>query len=1063
MVSKQFEATSGASRGGSRKRTRPSLRWTAILAAGAVLILAVPVALAAGNPPIVPGQKIDMKVLLVSADGTETDFGAWKKQLEREGVPYDTFTAYDGQTKAATLTDARLADYTQNHAKYQAVILSTGDLGHPVTADGSFVSALTDAEWETLAKFERTFAIRQLSNNTYPTAAHGLTLVPSDGSQDGKVGRLTATGAAAFPYLNGPIPIADDAPAPKTDAFGYEGTPVNAANWETLVAGPNAAQPTAYLGVYHHPEDGREEMVMTVASNELQSHNQLLRHGMLNWVTRGVFLGYQRNYLELQIDDVFLPDDVWDPTTHTTDYDPAHAVRMSAADADAAVKWSHDNRLRLDMAYNGFGADALLATDASPATDELLTALKANRATFGWVNHTYSHPNLDCSTQAFIADEITRNAQWAQTQGFAIDPGELVTGEHSGLANTRPGNPGTIDPPAFNPARPTTAMEGKLPPESYVYAVTATSTRGETLASVTAPVVVAGAENAVDLSWNAVCHATSYKVYRAASTAGPWALVKTLPELVLTTDTGVDLPRDVAFQDNGAAVESAELPIANTATLDPYVQNTSFVQALKTAGVKVAAGDASKTYPNPPASSDVTTGPMYSAGTAFTDGPAVVVPRYPTNVYYNTATLAQQIDEFNWLYNPAKGCTTPRTDCLTGELSPEQYVAGEDHVMFRHITDNDPRPHYFHQTNLALTTTPGGGIFYQVIDPLLATYRQYFADNEPLLQLTPTQIGETLGRQSTWATKLASGKLTAWLEDGRIHVSNGDTTATEVPLTGTTVGSAYGGQRSGWTTIAAGSELALSPDDPAAAVAPPVSGSPIVGERLSAGTGTWAGTPTIAYAYQWQRCNAHAAGCTNVPAATAQTYALTAADLNARLRVVVSAGNWTSSVSQAASSATVVVANPQPLPAPGRPAGDQPPSQGHPAGDQPPSQGQPGAGPPLTSGALALTKVKMSPRRFAVSHPHRRRASRLDGSTITWNLNKAATVRLSFQRKAGKHRWVTMGTITRRATTGSGVVRFTGRLGRRLLAPQGYRLVATASAGRQKSGARRVTFRVLRG
>ena len=57
---------------------------------------------------------------------------------------------------------------------------------------------------------------------------------------------------------------------------------------------------------------------MTVASNQFQSHNQALRHGMLNWVTRGVFLGYQRNYLGLDVDDVFLPDDKWDPATHTS-------------------------------------------------------------------------------------------------------------------------------------------------------------------------------------------------------------------------------------------------------------------------------------------------------------------------------------------------------------------------------------------------------------------------------------------------------------------------------------------------------------------------------------------------------------------------------------------------------------------------------------------------------------------------------------------------------------------------------------------------------------------------
>ena len=54
---------------------------------------------------------------------------------------------------------------------------------------------------------------------------------------------------------------------------------------------------------------------MTVASNQFQNHNQLLRHGMLTWVTRGVYLGYQRNYLELQVDDLFLGDDAWDEAT----------------------------------------------------------------------------------------------------------------------------------------------------------------------------------------------------------------------------------------------------------------------------------------------------------------------------------------------------------------------------------------------------------------------------------------------------------------------------------------------------------------------------------------------------------------------------------------------------------------------------------------------------------------------------------------------------------------------------------------------------------------------------
>ena len=311
------------------------LRRIAPFMALAALAVLVPAVLAATPVRVLPTQRIDVKVLLISADGTEPGFGAWKAELAREGVPYDAFVAYNGANRIATLTDDRLADYGANHAHYDAVILATGDLGHNVAnPDGttSYLSALSDTEWASLARFERTFGIRQLSDYTAPSPAHGLNTV-AGATQDGNVGTLTAAGKAAFPYLKGSVPIAND-DATVAEAFGYAATPVNPQDWQTLVAGPNG---TAYLGIYTHPDDGREEMVMTVASNENQSQAQLLRHGELNWVTRGVFLGYQRNYLELQVDDLFLGDDAWDPTTHTTNYDPAAASRMTPADLAQAV------------------------------------------------------------------------------------------------------------------------------------------------------------------------------------------------------------------------------------------------------------------------------------------------------------------------------------------------------------------------------------------------------------------------------------------------------------------------------------------------------------------------------------------------------------------------------------------------------------------------------------------------------------------------------------------------------------------------------------------------------
>ena len=1052
------------------------MRWRVVLVAAALALIAVavPVVLAATPNHVGPGQRLDAKVLLLSADGTEPGFAAWKYELTREGVPFDAVVSYTGTAKTSTLTDDRLADYGGEHARYDAVILASGDLGHQVAAPGgatSYLSALTDAEWSALAKFERTFGIRQLSDYTAPGPAHGLVAV-GGASQDGQTGTLTDAGKAAFPYLKGPVPIPNDDPDPaSSEAFGYAGTPTTPAAWQTLLSAPGGG---AYLGIYTHPEDGREEMVMTVAANENQSHAQLLRHGMLNWVTRGVFLGYQRNYLELQVDDLFLGDDAWQPATHSTSYDPADASRMTAGDVTRAVQWSHDRDVRIDFAYNG-GGSALWQEQTGTSSDPLVGAIQANKSAFGFVNHTYDHPNVDCSSASFIAKEITDNTAWAVSHGLSVDAQEVVTGEHSGLANSRPGNPGTIDPPSIDDVEPTAGTTAAgVPTGTYDYAVTARSAAGESTGSVV-PGVAVGATgsttgNTVAVSFNAVCHAVSYQLYRSTASSGAWSLVGSLtrPDNA-PTDDGAN-PITLTIDDDQATGTAGAPPAANGAAIAPYGQNPNYLAGVLNAGVRFVATDASKTYPQVPTQ---VTGAQWPLGATFTEGtpPASfqAVPRYPSNVYYNVSRQGQQLDEYNWIYvAPANGggCVAiPNvTTCRTTPATWAEYVASENTIMFRHLMGNDPRPHFMHQSNLAdhnpalPETDPNqGGVLYPVVDGLLGRYDAAIdRAKAPLIQLTSAQVAATLDRQSAWAARLAAGDVSAWLQDGRLHVKNAGTTPVEVPLTGTTVGDLYAGQRSGFKTIAPGAEEVLAPDEPVNAAAPTVDGTPRAGEQLTARAGRWTGTPTIDHGYQWQRCDAKGQGCRSIAGATGTAYVLGAADVGATLRVVVSAGNWIASVSQAPSAATAVVTQ---VPEPAKEQG----TSGRP-GSGTAGQGPKGSSP---SGArLALTKVTMSPRRFAVTHRQKRRGTRLDGSRISWRLSKAATVRLVFQRQVGtkRHRrWVAVGTIVRKASKGTGVVRFTGRFKARPLAPRAYRLTVTATAGKEQAAPRRVAFRVVRG
>ena len=135
-------------------------------------------------------------------------------------------------------------------------------------------------------------------------------------------------------------------------------------------------------------------------------------------------------------------------------------LREQPADVTAAVAWSKANNFRIDMLYNGGGSTG------NPTTDPLLAAFQANKSAFGWINHTWDHPNLDqgCASASLIQSEITQNTAFATgtlgltastdpSQSYGVEnPGELVTGEHSGLADLVPGNPGTVDPPEFNSA-----------------------------------------------------------------------------------------------------------------------------------------------------------------------------------------------------------------------------------------------------------------------------------------------------------------------------------------------------------------------------------------------------------------------------------------------------------------------------------------------------------------------------------------------------------------------------------------------------------------------------------
>ena len=94
---------------------------------------------------------------------------------------------------------------------------------------------------------------------------------------------------------------------------------------------------------------------------------------------------------------------------------------------------------------------------------------------------------------------------------------------------------------------------------------------------------------------------------------------------------------------------------------------------------------------------------------------------------------------------------------------------------------------------------------------------------------------------------------------------------------------------------------------------PTISGSAVEAQALSAGSGSWNGSPAPTFSYQWQRCNSAGANCAPISGASAANYTLVAADVGSRVDVVVTAANSGGSTAASSTATAVVTSAPGPV------------------------------------------------------------------------------------------------------------------------------------------------------
>jgi len=196
------------------------------------------------------------------------------------------------------------------------------------------------------------------------------------------------------------------------------------------------------------------------------------------------------------------------------------------------------------------------------------------------------------------------------------------------------------------------------------------------------------------------------------------------------------------------------------------------------------------------------------------------VPRYPTNLFYNAATKAEEVQEYNWIYaSKAAGgsgsCEANQTCVPAANLQngfDTVIVPREVRTALFHVLTNDPRPHYVHQSNLAEDR-----IVYALADGVLAAYRKLFAGGVvPLGNPTLREAGTELKNRATFQRGRA--RVVGYVQGGSVVLSvaqaAGGDASVSVPVTAAVAPSnatlaSYWGVRNGWLDVVGGRSVQL--------------------------------------------------------------------------------------------------------------------------------------------------------------------------------------------------------------------------------------------------------------
>ena len=367
------------------------------------------------------GEGVALRQLVLATSSDDVGLAAWKSILDRIGTPYDIVIAGPGAIDRNKLVRPT------GVGRYNAVLLASAALYVPA-GGGNFRSGLDPSSWAALWDYERAFGVRQVALSASP----GTT--PEDyciragweggvGSQP-EIATPTEAGATIFDRLrpNVPIPISDAYVYRTRLQPGCRAQPI-------LTMGPDV------VGALSTAPDGRERLGLTMTLPIGRTGADLMGYALLRWATKGVFLGEQRAWFAVDVDDWLLPTE----QVHRggTMFRLTGPEAQSVADRQDALRDRHPLAadFTLNLAYNASTLDvnAPRQCDDQGTPDALSSYTKCLVHRFRWINHTLSHPALNTTSYEVARTQIADNLQRAADAGIPVPKDILKTPEYSGL------------------------------------------------------------------------------------------------------------------------------------------------------------------------------------------------------------------------------------------------------------------------------------------------------------------------------------------------------------------------------------------------------------------------------------------------------------------------------------------------------------------------------------------------------------------------------------------------------------------------------------------------------